>query len=221
VAPYLAFETIRHLWTRAHEETGASDPAEGVSSETTGGDASARTQATAQAALARISVEQAQLNYRLSAERGLLKILSKMGISLLSSYHGAQLFEALGIGGDLLELAFADTPSRLGGLSLEELARETVWTHQRAFPELTAKRLENYGFIRYRRGGEYHLNNPEAAKTLRRACVAGDSAIYDRYRERLAERPPTVLRDLLRLRGDRAPISVDEVEPACDIARRR
>ncbi|HJW76469.1 MAG TPA: glutamate synthase-related protein, partial [Thermoleophilia bacterium] len=234
VSPYLAFETVRRLWTTAHEGADAGDAVAGANAPAgagnaeAGGDApaaadgaaAARTETAVQSPLARISVEQAQVNYRLSAERGLLKILSKMGISLLASYHGAQLFEALGIGDDLLALAFAGTPSRIGGLSLEELARETVWTHQRAFPELTAEKLENYGFIRYRRGGEYHLNNPEAAKTLRRACVEDRSDLYARYRARLSERPPTVLRDLLRLRSDRAPIAVDEVEAAREIARR-
>ena len=168
-------------------------------------------------------LEEALRHYRVSAEGGLLKILSKMGISLLASYHGAQLFEAVGLGADLIELAFAGTPSRIGGLSVEELAQETVWIHQQAFPELTAEKLQDYGFVRYRPRGEYHLNNPEAAKTLRRACVEGLPDLYRSYSEKQAQRPPTVLRDLLRLVGDGpdagpaglpAAASVDDVEPA-------
>ena len=87
---------------------------------------------------------------------------------------------------------------------MEELAQETVWIHQQAFPELSVEKLQNYGFVRYRPRGEYHLNNPEAAKTLRRACVEGLPDLYRSYSEKLAQRPPTVLRDLLRLVGDPA-----------------
>jgi glutamate synthase (ferredoxin) len=89
-----------------------------------------------------VTLNGAQDNYRKAVEAGLLKILSKMGISLITSYRGAQIFEAIGIGDDLLELAFRGTTSRLGGLSLAHLAQETITFHQRAFPELTSKRLQ-------------------------------------------------------------------------------
>jgi len=194
VSPHLAFETVRRL------------SAEGRLSGTPGG--------------APLSAADAEYNYRLSAERGLFKILSKMGISRLSSYHGAQLFEAIGVGPDLLELAFLGTPSRIGGLSVEELAQETVWIHQQAFPELTVDKLHNFGFVRFRRGGEYHLNNPEVAKTLRRACVEGRAELYERFCELLSSRPCTVLRDLVLPHSDRAPMPLDEVEPADVILRR-
>ena len=194
VSPHLAFQTVRQL------------SAEGRLSGTPDG--------------APLSVADAERNYRLSAERGLFKILSKMGISRLSSYHGAQLFEAIGVGPDLLELAFLGTPSRIGGLSVEELAQETVWIHQQAFPELTVDQLRNFGFLRFRRGGEYHLNNPEVAKTLRRACVDGRADLYARFCELLSSRPCTVLRDLVLPHSDRAPVPLDDVEPADAILRR-
>jgi len=165
-------------------------------------------------------IADAEHNYRVSAERGLFKILSKMGISRLSSYHGAQLFEAMGVGPDLLDLGFAGTPSRIGGLSVEELAQETVWIHQQAFPELSIEKLQNFGFVRFRRGGEYHLNNPEVAKTLRRACVQGSAELYAEFCELLSKRPCTVLRDLVRPVSDRAPLPLEEVEPADAILRR-
>jgi len=192
VHPYLAFETVRDLWARGRFDEGAG-PA---------------------------SCEEAQRHYRVSAERGLLKILSKMGVSLLASYHGAQLFECVGVGSDLIGLGFDGTPSRIGGLSVEELAQETVWIHQQAFPELTVEKLQDYGFVRYRRRGEYHLNNPEAAKTLRRACAEGLPDLYRSYCEQLASRPPTVLRDLLRLCGDRDPVPLGDVEPAAALLPR-
>ncbi len=138
-------------------------------------------------------VADAERNYRVSAERGLFKILSKMGISRLSSYHGAQLFEAMGVGPDLLDLGFAGTPSRIGGLSVEELAQETVWIHQQAFPELSMEKLHDFGFVRFRRGGEYHLNNPE---------VGEDPAARLRAGERRALRG--VLRDPLEAAVHRA-----------------
>ncbi len=184
VHPYLAFETVCDLWDRGRLTDGPPSGSSGAGSPVPAGPR---------------DLEEALRHYRVSAEQGLLKILSKMGISLLASYHGAQLFEAIGLGPDLIELGFAGTPSRIGGLSVEELAQETVWIHQQAFPELTPEKLQDYGFVRYRRRGEYHLNNPEAAKTLRRACVEGLPDLYRSYSEQLAQRPPTVLRDLLRL----------------------
>ena len=196
VSPHLAFATVRHL------------SAEGRLGEASG------------AAAGGLSAADAARNYRVSAELGLFKILSKMGISRLSSYHGAQLFEAIGVGADLLDLGFQGTPSRIGGLSVEELAQETVWIHQQAYPELSAQTLHNFGLMRFRRGGEYHLNNPEVAKTLRRACVEGSAALYGRFCELLSERPSTVLRDLVRPQSDRPPLPVEDVEPAAAILRR-
>ncbi len=194
VSPHLALETVRHLSAEGRLRIAA----DGAS----------------------LSEADAERNYRVSAERGLFKILSKMGISRLSSYHGAQLFEAIGVGPALMELGFAGTPSRIGGLSVEELAQETVWIHQQAFPELTAERLHNFGFLRFRRGGEYHLNNPEVAKTLRRACVEGSAERYAQFCELLSSRPCTVLRDLVLPASDRAPVPIEEVEPADVIVRR-
>ena len=122
--------------------------------------------------ITKITIEAAQKHYRKAIEGGLLKILSKMGISLLSSYQGAQIFEAIGIGGDLLELAFRGTTSRIGGLTVAELAQETISFHSRAFPELNIKKLENYGFVQYRPSGEYHMNSPEMAKALHKAVAS-------------------------------------------------
>jgi glutamate synthase (ferredoxin) len=175
--------------------------------------------------IARVTLASAQANYRKSVEAGLLKILSKMGISLLASYHGAQIFEAIGIGGDLLHLGFAGTASRIGGLSLPELAQETLSFHQRAFPELTAKKLENFGFVNYRPGGEYHMNSPEMAKHLHKAVAAGLAGEagqnhYDLYQRYLQNRPLTALRDLLDIHSDRPSIPLDEVESVSEIVQK-
>ncbi|MGJ3247274.1 MAG: glutamate synthase-related protein [Elainellaceae cyanobacterium] len=197
VCPYLAWETVRQWWS------------------------SSKTQTLMQKErIPSMTIENAQENYRHATEAGLLKILSKMGISLLSSYHGAQIFEAIGIGSDLLDLAFAGTTSRVGGLTIAELAQEVMAFHQRAFPELTAKKLENFGFIQYRPGGEYHMNSPEMAKALHKAVADQNYDHYQVYQKHLEGRLPAALRDLLDFQSDRPSISIDEVEPVEEIVTR-
>lgn len=170
--------------------------------------------------LQRITLEDAQKNYRKAVEAGLLKILSKMGISLLTSYQAAQIFEAIGIGTDLVKLAFAGTTSRLGGLSVAELAQEVISFHTKAFPELTSKKLENYGFINAKPRGEYHMNSPEMAKALHKALAAGSYDHYQLYQQLFEQRPPTALRDLLDFNSDRTPLSIQEVESVAEIVQR-
>jgi len=167
-----------------------------------------------------VSLEKAQQNYRQSIEAGILKILSKMGISLLSSYHGAQIFEALGLGMELVNLAFAGTTSRLGGLTVAELAQEVIAFHHKAFPELLDKKLENYGFVKYKKGGEYHMNSPEMSKALHKAVESKDYDHYELYKQHLHGRPATALRDLLDFKSDRPSIPLEEVESVTSIFKR-
>ncbi|MBD0384942.1 MAG: glutamate synthase subunit alpha [Nostoc sp. C3-bin3] len=167
-----------------------------------------------------LTVEQALGNYRKAVESGLLKILSKMGISLLSSYQAAQIFEAIGIGGDLIELGFRGTTSRIGGLSISELADEVLSFHVKAFPELTTKKLENLGFVQYRPGGEYHMNSPEMVKALHKALDGKNYDHYEVYKKHLQGRPVTALRDLLDFQGDSTPIPIEEVESVAEIVKR-
>ncbi len=197
VCPYLTLETVRQWWNNP------------------------KTQKLMQnERIEAISLEQAQQNYQKSVEAGLLKILSKMGISLLSSYHGAQIFEALGLGVDLVNLAFAGTTSRLGGLTVAELAQEVIAFHQKAFPELQGKKLENYGFVKYKKGGEYHMNSPEMSKALHKAVKTKEYNHYDLYKQYLQDRPVTALRDLLDFESDRESIPVEEVESVASIVKR-
>ncbi|MGQ4648610.1 glutamate synthase-related protein [Lyngbya aestuarii] len=197
VCPYLAWESVRHWWSEPKTQ-----------------------KMMGRGQIESLTIEQAQKNYRCAVEGGLLKILSKMGISLLSSYHGAQIFEAIGIGADLLQLAFAGTTSRLGGLSIAELAQEVISFHQRAFPELTSKKLENFGFIQYRPKGEYHMNSPEMAKALHKAVSGQKHDHYEIYQQQLAGRPVTALRDLLDFQSDRGAIPIEEVESVEEIVKR-
>ena len=167
-----------------------------------------------------ITIEQAQKNYQKALEAGLLKILSKMGISLLTSYQAAQIFEAIGIGTDLLKLGFYGTASRLGGLSVAELAQEVLSFHVKAFPELSSKKLENYGFVNSKPRGEYHMNSPEMSKALHKALASGSYDHYQLYQKLFEQRQPTALRDLLDLNSDRTAIPLEEVEPVAEIVQR-
>ncbi|MCX7592284.1 MAG: glutamate synthase-related protein [Fischerella sp.] len=197
VCPYMAFDTVRDWWADPKTQ-----------------------QFMERGKIATLTLEQAIGNYRRAVEAGLLKILSKMGISLLSSYQAAQIFEAIGIGGDLLELAFKGTTSRIGGLSVSDLAQEVLSFHSKAFPELTTKKLENLGFVQYRPGGEYHMNSPELAKALHKALDGKNYDHYEVYKKYLQDRPLTALRDLLDFQSDRAPIPIEEVEPVSEIVKR-
>ncbi len=197
VCPYLVLETVRQWW---------SDP---------------KTQKMMERGkIKSCTLVGAQSNYRKSVEAGLLKILSKMGISLLSSYQAAQIFEAIGIGPDLLKLGFSGTTSQVGGLSIAELAQEMSLFHRHAFPELPAKKLENFGFINSRPKGEYHINNPEMSKALHKAVAERNYDHYEVYRKQLESRPVAALRDLLDFHSDRSAIPIEEVEPAAEIMQR-
>ena len=120
-----------------------------------------------------VSVAKAQANYKKAIEKGLLKILSKMGISLLSCYHGAQIFEAYGLGADVVDTAFKGSVSRVGGMTLPDLSREAAAFWAKGFPAADGAppptKLEDYGFIQSRPKGEHHVNNQAMAKLLHKA----------------------------------------------------
>jgi glutamate synthase (NADPH/NADH) large chain len=158
--------------------------------------------------------EPAQLgrSYRRGIKKGLLKILSKMGISTIGSYRGAQLFEIIGLDRDIVELCFEGTPCRVGGAGwaalqaeAEEQSRES---HDAAAPLLPG------GLLKYIHGGEYHAYNPDVIGSLQRAVRSGDYADYAVFAEHVNRRPVTTLRDLLALDATRTPVPIDEVEPA-------
>jgi glutamate synthase (ferredoxin) len=197
VCPYMALDTVTAWWHEPKTQ-----------------------QFMTRGKIATLTLNQAAENYRKAIESGLLKILSKMGISLLSSYQAAQIFEAIGIGGDLLALGFRGTTSRIGGLSVSELAQEVLSFHSKAFPELTAKKLENLGFVQYRPGGEYHMNSPELAKSLHKAVNGKQYDHYEVYKQHLHNRPVTALRDLLDFHSERSSIPIDSVESINDIVKR-
>ena len=197
VCPYLAFLTVRQWWHNS------------------------RTQKLMSIGkLSKLDIYESQANYRNAIEKGLLKILSKMGISLLTSYHGAQIFEILGLGQDVVDLAFCGTTSRLNGMQLSELYHESIKSYDLAFIQELPKKLPNLGYVQYRPSAEYHVNNPEMSKTLHKAVRNQDKELYVKYKSLLNDRPPTNLRDLLEFNSDRESIDINNVESVDAILKR-
>nr|YP_009315093.1 Glutamate synthase [Titanophycus setchellii]SCW23548.1 Glutamate synthase [Titanophycus setchellii] len=190
VCPYLGFQTVRNWWYHPRTQKLMSN-----------------------GKISTLTVDVAQNNYRIAIEAGLLKILSKMGISLLSSYHGAQIFEILGLGQDIVDLAFKGTVSRVKGMTLKELSVQVLSNYLNAFNPVLPKKLINLGYVQYRPGAEYHVNNPEMSKTLHKAVRSKDTNLYVKYKELLLDRPPTNLRDLLTLKTSKSAIPIEDVEP--------
>jgi glutamate synthase domain-containing protein 2/glutamate synthase domain-containing protein 1/glutamate synthase domain-containing protein 3 len=156
--------------------------------------------------------------YRRAAEAGLLKIMSKMGISTLTGYCGAQIFEIVGLDDDLIAQYFPGTPSRIAGIGLTDLAVEVLERHRAAFSG-PAQPLAEAGLVRFRRDGEYHAFNPYVIKAMHRAIRSGDAAAHGALVDLIASRPPAVLRDLLEF-VPQPPVPLGEVEPVESILQR-
>jgi len=162
-------------------------------------------------------------NYNKALTDGILKILSKMGISTLRSYRGAQIFEALGLSSEFVGKYFTGTVTRIGGVGLEGIIEETIQRHKEAYPERGSGEvyLNSGGVYQWKRDGEFHLWNPESISALQDSTRNMD---YEKYREfaRLINDQsanPATLRSLLKFKETNA-ISIDEVEPAEKILRR-
>ena len=159
-----------------------------------------------------------QKNFRKGINKGLLKIMSKMGISAVNSYRGAQLFEAVGLDRELVDSAFTGVTSRIGGVMLEQLEKDQWQIAQRA--RSRRKSLEQGGLLKYVHGGEYHAYNPDVVMSLQAAVVSGNYADYQRYAAHCNERPVAALRDLLTLKCPETPLPLESVEPIEDICKR-
>ncbi|BFI97317.1 MAG: glutamate synthase large subunit [Rhodanobacter sp.] len=157
-------------------------------------------------------------SYRRGIRKGLLKILSKMGISTIAGYRAAQLFEIVGLAPDVVALCFPGTPSRIGGAGFAELEHEQKLLAAEAWN--AAQPLRAGGLYKYMHGGEYHMYNPEVIASLQLAVRSGDPADYRAYANHVDHRPASALRDLLAVQPLGAPIPLDEVEPAEAILRR-
>ena len=136
--------------------------------------------------------------YRKGVNKGLLKIISKMGISTISSYRGSQLFEIIGLNSDIVDLCFTNTESRIGGKNLEALDKEIKALNDYARSNLSE--INVGGLLKYVHGGEYHTYNPEIVKKLQEAVSSGSQETYNEYANLVDNRPPAMLRDLLHLK---------------------
>ncbi len=166
-------------------------------------------------------------NYVKAAGKGVLKVMSKMGISTVASYTAAQVFEAIGLGYDLVDEYFTGTVSRLGGIGLDEIAEEVALRHRRAYAprpaELAHRDLDLGGEYQWRREGEYHLFNPETVFKLQHATRAKRYDIFKEYTHLVDDQSKRLatLRGLFTLReGLRQPVPIDEVESASEIIKR-
>ena len=197
INPYLAFDSIEDLVAQGLYGLGEMDP------------------------------HQAIKNYVKAAGKGVLKVMSKMGISTVASYRNAHVFEAIGLSRELVDEYFTGTVSRLDGIGLNEIAEEVARRHGRAYAprpaELAHRDLEMGGEYQWRREGEYHLFNPETVFKLQHATRAKRYDVYKEYTRLVDDQSKRLatLRGLFTFReGARPPVPIDEVEPVCEIVKR-
>ena len=197
INPYLAFETIEDIISNDMYLLGSMEPYQAVK------------------------------NYIKASGKGVLKVMSKMGVSTVASYTGAQIFEAIGLATDLVDEFFTGTVSRLGGIGLEEIAREVASRHATAHPkrpDLRAhRRIELGGEYQWRREGEFHLFNPDTVYRLQHSTRAGRYDLFKQYTKDVDDQSQRLatLRGLFELRtSESGPISIDEVEPVSEIVKR-
>ena len=180
----------------------------------------------------------AEKNYIKAANKAILKVASKMGISTVQSYRGAQIFEAIGLSKSFIDRYFTHTASRIGGVGIEIIAQESLARHLRAYPPIKASGdvLENGGFYQWRRDGEYHMYNPDTIARLQHAVrydleawkkVAADQQIagYKKFKEYTAllndeSKNRATIRGLLTFKSANQSIPLSEVEPAKEIVKR-
>jgi glutamate synthase domain-containing protein 2/glutamate synthase domain-containing protein 3 len=171
-----------------------------------------------------VTAEYAEKNFIKAINKGLLKTFSKMGISTLQSYRGAQVFEAVGLNQSLVERYFPRTASRVEGVGLDVLAREAEMKHSYAFQPLTDSETDLVvgGQYQYREGGEYHLLNPATISKLQMAVRQNNPTTFQEYTDLVDEQSKHLctLRGLMKLKYAEEPIPLDEVEPAKEIVKR-
>ncbi|MDF2178499.1 glutamate synthase large subunit [Aliiglaciecola sp. CAU 1673] len=159
-----------------------------------------------------ISPMEAVMNYRKGINKGLLKIMSKMGISTVASYRCAKLFEAVGIHKQVMEMCFRGVPSRIQGANFDDFEQDLVNLNRVAW--IKRKSISHGGLLKYVHDGEYHAYNPDVVQSLQKAVVSGKYEDYQVFSNLVNDRPVAHLRDLLKLKPDTEAISIDEVESA-------
>ncbi len=156
--------------------------------------------------------------YRKGINKGILKIISKIGISTISSYRGSQLHEIVGLGNSVVEACFTNTISRIGGKTFKSLSQQDKQLHEFAFSNISE--INPGGLLKFVHGGEYHTYNPAVVESLQGAVKTGSKEGFDNYSKLVNERPTAMLRDFLKLRQTNQSIILDKVEPFKDIISR-
>ena len=171
-----------------------------------------------------LSLEEAVENYIGAVDKGLLKIFAKMGISTLASYQGAQIFEAVGLSDEVIDLAFSGTYSRISGIGLDIVAKESCMRHAKAFPgtDFEFSELDAGGIYQWRARGERHSFNPESVAKLQQAVREEKWESYEAFRESANSSAAALstLRGLLKFNWADEPVPLEEVEPAAQIVKR-
>lgn len=158
-------------------------------------------------------------NFRNGINKGLYKIMSKMGISCVSSYRCARLFEVVGMSSEITQLCFPDITSRVEGASFADLHEQISATRQRAWRR--SQDIDAGGLLKFKQG-EYHAYNPEVVNTLQAAVKSGDYGQYRLYRDAVNQRPVATIRDMLRLKTEHCtPIDINQVEPSENLVQQR
>ncbi len=175
--------------------------------------------------LGEITAQKAMTNYRKALEKGILKIMSKMGISVLNSYQGAQTFEAIGVGREVVDFSFTGVPSKIGGVGFTEIADESLIRHRAAFETVVAEGksldLGDPGYNRYRKAGERHVYTTEVIKNFHTYVKSGKPEDYEEYVRVALETNPVAIKDLIEFEpAASGPIAIEEVEPMESIRRR-
>lgn len=152
------------------------------------------------------------VNYRNGINKGLYKVMSKMGISTVASYRCSQLFEAVGLAKSVVDTCFRGVSSRIQGADFADIQQDQHNLARQAW--LVRKPLPHGGLLKFVHGGEYHTYNPDVVQTLQTAVRSGNYADYKEYARLVNERPVATLRDLLALKKVDNPVALDQVEPA-------
>ena len=170
-----------------------------------------------------MTFEDAQKNFLKACHKGLYKIISKMGISTIQSYCGAQIFEAVGLGQELIDKYFTATPSRIGGIGIDTVAQEALMRHEKGYPRWPAQdgMLEEEGEYYWRKEAEYHQLNPTTIALLQHATRSGNFQVFKQYSKAVNEhsRQLANIRGLLKFKTGHS-IPIEEVEPASQIVKR-
>ncbi|MGF1685539.1 glutamate synthase large subunit [Photobacterium japonica] len=158
------------------------------------------------------------VNFRNGINKGLYKIMSKMGISTIASYRCAMLFEAVGLSDEIVNLCFKGVASRIQGADFTDFQQDVFNLSRKAW--LKRKPIDHGGLLKYVHGGEFHAYNPDVVTTLQRAVKSGDYQDYLRFAEQVNTRPVAAIRDLMRLKDDTSPIAIEQVEAATELYKR-